>query len=181
MRFTQDDVLYLRTVTPQDAEAIHASIIEPEIRYLTGTHSLFTVEQVRQHIVNCAADDSRIDFAICLREDDTMIGEGGIVEIDIANQLAYFRIAMLGMKNTGRGYGTRAVQLAVRYVFDVLQLNRLQLEVYSHNIHAKRSYEKAGFQVEGVLRETLLWNGVYSDEIIMSMLKKDHEKKGTAD
>lgn len=176
----QDEVLYLRTVTPQDAEAIHASVIEPEIRYLTGTRSLFTVEQVRQHIVNCAEDDSRIDFAVCLREDDTMIGEGGIVEIDLSNKLAYFRIAMLGMNNTGKGYGTRAIHLAVRYVFDVLKLNRLQLEVYSHNPHAKRSYEKVGFQVEGVLRETLLWDGVYSDEIIMSILKKDHEKKGTA-
>lgn len=176
----QDDVLYLRPVTPRDAEAIHASVTEPEIRYLTGTHSLFTVEQVRQHIVTCEDDDSRIDFAVCLREDDTMIGEGGIVEIDVINQLAYFRIAMLGMKNTGKGYGTRAVLLAVRYVFDVLKLNRLQLEVYSHNPHAKRSYEKVGFQVEGILREKLLWDGVYSDEIVMSILRKDYEKKGTA-
>lgn len=169
----QDEVLYLRPVTPRDAEAIHASVTEPEIRYLTGTHSLFTVEQVRQHIVTCEDDDSRIDFAVCLRE-------GDIVEIDVINQLTYFRIAMLGMKNTGKGYGTRAVLLTIRYVFDVLKLNRLQLEVYSHNPHAKRSYEKVGFQVEGILREKLLWDGVYSDEIVMSILRKDYEKKGTA-
>lgn len=177
----EDDLLYLRAITLADAEAIHASIIEPEIRYLTGTRSLFTIDQVRQHIIRCENDASRIDFAICLHENDTMIGEGGIVEIDIVNQLAYFRIAMLGIENTGKGYGTRAIRLVIRYVFDVLKLNRLQLEVYSHNPHAKRVYEKAGFKVEGVLRDALLWDGVYSDEIIMSILKKDNEKKGTAD
>lgn len=173
MNLQQGTTVYLRHVTKADAPQILHSVNDEEIRYFTGTHGTFTLAQIEQHIEKCAVDDTRVDFVVCLTETDEVIGEGAIVEIDEDNQLAYYRIAMFP-HILGKGYGTEATKLAIRYTFDVLKLNRLQLEVYSHNARAIRSYEKVGFLYEGTRREVLLWDGKYSDEIIMSILRKDY-------
>ena len=81
------------------------------------------------------------------------------------------------MEHTGKGYGTEAIQLVLAFVFEELRLNRLQLEVYSHNLRGIRAYEKAGFKQEGILREALFYNGQYSDEIIMSVLRSEYQNK----
>ena len=52
----------------------------------------------------------------------------------------------------------------------------LQLEVYSHNERGLRAYEKNGFKREGVLREALYYQGAFSDEIIMAIIRSDYLK-----
>ena len=105
-----------------------------------------------------------------------MIGELSILDIDSPNHAAVFRIAMNHTKHTGKGFGTEAMELIIDHVFNGLKLNRLQLEVFSHNVRGIRAYEKVGFIKEGILREALFYQGNYSDEIIMSILKSDLEK-----
>lgn len=63
---------------------------------------------------------------------------------------------MNSTKCIGIGLVSEAIDLAVNYVFNSLNLNRFQLEVYSHNPIGIKAYEKAGFIKEGVLRETIV-------------------------
>lgn len=83
---------------------------------------------------------------------------------------------MNAMQLTGKGYGTEAIELVLDFVFEELKLNRLQLEVYSHNERGLRAYEKNGFKREGVLREALYYQGAFSDEIIMAIIRSDYLK-----
>jgi RimJ/RimL family protein N-acetyltransferase len=111
---------------------------------------------------------------------EELLGDLSILEIDQANHKAGFRIALHNTNHLNKGYGTEAVQLALQYTFEQLELNRLQLDVFSHNIRGIKSYEKAGFKKEGVIRQSLYFNNQYSDEIIMGMLQKDYyELKNT--
>ena len=168
----QNDAVYLRSPRKRDAPAILKSVNNDEIRYLTGTTATFTLEQIEEHMEKCALDDTRVDFVVCLLETDEVIGEGGIVELDRINELAYYRIAMFpGF--IGKGYGTEGTRLAVDYAFSALHLNRLQLEVYTHNPRAERSYEKVGFVKEGVRRQAVKWRDSYFDEVIMAVLRED--------
>lgn len=168
--------VYLRPLQREDMVSFYESAKDEEIRYMTGTRATFTMEQLYAHYEKIAKDDSRHDFAICLVEDDRLIGELSIMDIEPENQKAGFRIALNNKKDFNKGYGTEAVQLALKFVFEELKLNRLQLEVYSHNIRGIKAYEKAGFKREGVLRESLYYNNQFSDEIIMGMLRKDYEE-----
>jgi RimJ/RimL family protein N-acetyltransferase len=95
--------------------------------------------------------------------------------MDLDNKKAMFRIALHTKENHGHGYGTEATKLALRFTFEELKLNRLELQVFSHNIRGIRAYEKAGFKKEGILRQALFMNNTYSDEIIMSVIKKDND------
>lgn len=169
----ESERIYLRPLCELDAPIILENTMDKEIRYMTGTNSNFSLVQIKTHIENINNDSSRYDFAICLKGTDELIGELSIFDIDEANKKAGFRISMASISLTGKGYGTEATKIVLRFVFEQLQLNRLQLEVFSHNLRGIRAYEKVGFVKEGVLRQSLYYNDAYSDEIIMALLKCD--------
>ena len=57
--------------------------------------------------------------------------------------------------------------------FERIGLHRVGLSVFSFNERAIRSYEKAGFRIEGRLREAIARDGRYWDEIQMGVLRDD--------
>ena len=167
--------LFLRPVTKNDVTLYQKSTEDEEIRYMTGTPRAYSIEEIEAHIERITQDDSREDFAICLNDSKEMIGEMSLLDIDEVNHSAGFRISMVTTDHVGKGLGTEAMNLMVHYVFEGLNLNRLQLEVFSHNKRGIRAYEKVGFIKEGVLRQALFYNNQYSDEIIMSIIKDDYK------
>jgi RimJ/RimL family protein N-acetyltransferase len=56
------------------------------------------------------------------------------------------------------------------HAFERLALHRVGLTVFSYNIRAIRAYEKAGFRVEGRLRDAIMRDGRYFDEVQMGVL-----------
>jgi RimJ/RimL family protein N-acetyltransferase len=65
------------------------------------------------------------------------------------------------------------MRVIVDYGFRELGLHRIQLGVTPFNPAGIRAYEKAGFTEEGRLRESVMHDGRWYDEILMSIL--DHE------
>lgn len=49
---------------------------------------------------------------------------------------------MFSISLIGKGYGTEVIKIVLRFVFEQLKLNDLQLEVFNHNICGIRAYEK---------------------------------------
>lgn len=168
--------IYLRSLLVSDAAIYKKSVDDKEIMLMTGTKGQYSIEQIETHIKAIINDETREDYAICLNETKEMIGELSILSIDQDNKSAGFRIALNNQKVIGKGFGSEATKLVIQYVFEELKLNRLQLEVFSHNPRGIRAYEKCGFVKEGVLREALFYDGTYSDEIIMSIIRKDYKK-----
>ena len=83
---------------------------------------------------------------------------------------------MLGEKSWwNKGYGTETMRAMLRHGFETLNLHRIWLRVYATNLRAIRSYEKAGFTLEGRKREADYQDGRYIDVLLMSILR--HEWK----
>jgi RimJ/RimL family protein N-acetyltransferase len=81
---------------------------------------------------------------------------------------------MIGDKTCwGKGYGTEVMSLLLRHCFGTLNLNRVQLRVFSRNARARRTYEKVGFIEEGTLRQAGYNQGKYDDTIIMGILRSE--------
>ncbi|WP_442905312.1 GNAT family N-acetyltransferase [Jeotgalibacillus sp. ET6] len=168
--------VYLRPLQKEDLESMHRATQNDEIRYMTGTTRHFTMEHVEAHYNRNLHDKTRHDFSICLKDTDRLIGDMSIMDIEEENKKAGFRIALHQVEFFNKGYGTEALSLALYFVFEKLRLNRLQLEVYSHNLRGIKSYEKAGFKIEGRLRQSIVLNNEYSDEIVMGMLREEYVK-----
>lgn len=72
-----------------------------------------------------------------------------------------------------KGYGTEAMRLAVDYGFTHLNLHRIGLDVLDFNPRAIHVYEKIGFKQEGVLRDTLFYEGTFHSAILMGILEDE--------
>ena len=65
------------------------------------------------------------------------------------------------------------VEVTRDFAFEALKLHRLELDVFSFNPRARRVYEKAGFKVEGVLRDAVKDGDRYADDILMAILEDE--------
>jgi RimJ/RimL family protein N-acetyltransferase len=53
---------------------------------------------------------------------------------------------------SGKGYITEAVQNIVRWAFDELEMNRVEIRMSAINIRSRRVPERLGFELEGILK-----------------------------
>jgi RimJ/RimL family protein N-acetyltransferase len=128
----------------------------------------------RERITRWSANDKdNLGFAIeTLDDPPLLVGNVGLWGARPKDRCATIGIA-LGREYVGRGYGTDAMRVIVSYGFREMGLHRIQLTVAPFNPAGIRAYEKAGFVEEGRLRESVLHDGRWYDEVLMSVL--DHE------
>jgi len=120
-------------------------------------------------------DDVAI-FAIRTVLDNRLIGSCQLRHIDPVHRNAELQIRIGEVDERGRGNGTEAVRQLLRFGFRDLNLRRVYLNVFANNATAIRTYEKAGFQREGLLREAAHIDGRYVDVVVMGILRPEfHE------
>lgn len=116
-------------------------------------------------------------FAIRTLSDDHLIGYTGLWVSSWASGEAWVGISLGERDYWGRGYGTEAMQLILRYAFTELNLYRVSLDALSSNARAIRSYEKCGFVHEGETRDAARYDGQYFGEVCMGILKDEWEQR----
>jgi putative acetyltransferase len=72
----------------------------------------------------------------------------------------------------GKGVGSALMQAAVELADRWLNLERLELEVYTDNEPAVRLYQKFGFAIEGTLARYAFRDGRYVDAYLMARLRQ---------
>jgi RimJ/RimL family protein N-acetyltransferase len=79
-----------------------------------------------------------------------------------------------------RGYGSKAHQLLVRYLFAHTPVNRVEAETDITNVAEQRALEKAGFTREGTLRGASFRQGRYRDLVMYSVLRDEVKLEDSA-
>lgn len=169
--------IYLRPFTGDDVEWYCEAMLQTKSSKLTGTKKLFSKEVLQSYLERIASDDERVQFVIALKDNDRPIGEIAIMDMDPSNRSGHLRIAIFNEEDCGQGYGREALLLILDYGFGMMNLNRIELSVYSYNDRAIRAYEKIGFVQEGIQREALYYNHEYHDAIMMSMLAREYRER----
>ncbi|WBW97033.1 GNAT family N-acetyltransferase [Oceanirhabdus sp. W0125-5] len=177
--FLEGDKVYLRRLDITDLEIYANSLVNLDIksRIFTGCTGVFTKAQTEKWINSILTDNSRIDFLIISKEDNSVVGDVVLNEINRTKRSSNIRIGIFNSCNFGKGYGTEAMVLALNYGFGMFNLHRIELTVYDFNERAIHVYEKVGFKKEGVLRDYLYFNHKYYDAIVMSILEDDFRQK----
>ena len=73
----------------------------------------------------------------------------------------------------GRGIGWRAQAILCDYLFSHTPVQRIQAGTHEENIAEQKSLEKAGFQLEGVIRAGEFRAGQWRDGYLYSRLRDD--------
>lgn len=132
-------------------------------------------DHFRERDESLGEDSSNFEFRIRTLEDDRLVGFVAIVGIEWPNRHGWVAIGLGDPRDRGRGFGTEAMGLALRYAFHELGLHRLSLDVIADNQPAIALYRRLGFVEEGRLRERVLRDGQRLDLLYMGLLAQDWE------
>ena len=82
----------------------------------------------------------------------------------------------IAVREPGQGLGSILLEALLDHLYATTEANRIDLDVHVGNARARRTYEKAGFQLEGVLRDYHRHSdGRFSSMWLMSVLRSDRE------
>lgn len=112
-------------------------------------------------------------FTIRSVAEDKLIGDIGLYVVNWSGRDAFVGLGIGERDFWGRGYGTDAMKVILRYAFMEVNLRRVTLTVFEYNPRAIRSYEKAGFRHEGRRRKLLHRDGRRYDELFMGILREE--------
>ena len=79
----------------------------------------------------------------------------------------------IGAHHAHQGYMTAAVRAVIPFVFDSLELHRLEAACLPTNTASIKLLEKTGFKREGLARRYLRINGVWQDHLLYALLDTD--------
>jgi RimJ/RimL family protein N-acetyltransferase len=149
----------------QDPEVIEYS--------LSAFQRMKTPQQIDQWFAATLAQANTLNLGIYLAETNALIGYAGLTGISATNQSGEYFIFLGEKAQWGKGVGTAVTKQILELAFTTHHLNRVMLTVSEGNTGGLRAYAKAGFVVEGRLRQAACRQGVFHDKIVMSVLKAD--------
>lgn len=165
--------LHLEQVTP-----FYTWLRDPEvIEYsLSAFQQLKTPQQIDHWFAATLAQANSLNLGIYLTETNALIGYAGLSGISTTNHSGEYFIFIGEKAQWGKGVGTAVTKQTLELAFTAHHLNRVMLTVSEGNTGGLRAYAKAGFVVEGRLREAACRQGVFHDKIVMAVLKADWQR-----
>ncbi len=169
--------IQLREYRADDLEAICQWVNDEATTRLLSTaywppQTLVDTEEFLQRMLQ--SSHNAFNFVIADREDGRYLGQLDLFTVDWRLRCGKLGMVIGSAENRGRGYGTEALLLLERLAFLTLGLERLELEVRMDNAAARRCYERAGFQLEGVKRHAFFAHGAFCDVGMMSILREEY-------
>ncbi len=133
-----------------------------------------TLEEEQKWFEKVSSTNDTYNFAIETLKDSRYIGGCGVNKVDWKNSVVTVGIFIGDKDYWGKGYGTDAMKILIRFIFEQMNVNKVKLHVYSFNERALKSYKKCGFVKEGVLRQEIFKDGKYHDIIAMGILREEY-------
>jgi RimJ/RimL family protein N-acetyltransferase len=132
----------------------------------------YTIDDAKDYIQAMLDSDEDKTFSYAITHEDQVIGSIGVFRKDNI----HFRTAELGYYIAepywGQGHGTRAVKLICEQVFETTDIIRIFAEPFARNLGSCRILEKAGFQLEGILRKNAIKNGQIEDMKLYALVRE---------
>lgn len=168
----------LRAIERSDIPNFVRWFNDPEVRrYLPTMYAPLSTAQEERWFEDMLQRQGKEQFVFAVEsrmgDEWVPIGTTGLHQINWKDQSAVFGIALGEKAYWDQGYGTDVVRTMLRFAFEELNLNRVELEVIKENARARRCYEKAGFRYEGTRRQAAFLEGTYHDSHLMSILREE--------
>lgn len=169
--------IYLRPLEPDDAQAIAGfEAQETDTVLFSGgriPHSPIALRKLFDDAFKTMPPDT-VAFAVCLKEEDTLIGQMGITGIDWVHRHGEtFSHLAPGGEYRGKGFGTEAKHLLLEYAFEHIDLHVLTSWVFEQNERSAGALAKQGYKPAGRLKADGIKGGVYYDDLVFDVLRAD--------
>lgn len=168
--------VFLRPFSEDDLRYVQKWSNDSEIRRLTGEIAPMSRQEAEEFYKHLRADKDRVWFAVVLKRGNRVIGEVGLLRMFRPWRCTDMSI-IIGEKNTwGKGYGTEAGRLLLKYAFEQLKFHRVSIGVVGFNDRAIRFWKSLGFKKEGVQKDGYYCDNEFSDFVMMSILEDEYRR-----
>ena len=174
-RVLRGEKISLRPIADADTDAIVRWRNSPAVRANFLDRRLFTPETHRRWLESRVRTGEVAQFVATRLDTGEDVGSAYLRDIDRDNGRAEYGVFLGEESARGLGFGSEACRLLCRYAFEALGLRRVFLRVLADNAGAIRSYEKAGFRREGLLREHVVLDGAPRDLVLMGLLASEFD------
>jgi RimJ/RimL family protein N-acetyltransferase len=167
--------LYLRPLETSDAEEIAWQAASESEVFMDRWRVPFSPiggEQWISELYKQQPPDT-ISLAVCLKQDDTLIGNMDLIDIDWVHRTAETGAWINLPEYRGKGYGTEAKHLILEYAFDHLHLHAIRSYVWAPNTRSAAALAKQGYRPAGRLKWEDVQHGVLRDALLFDLLRED--------
>lgn len=164
--------IYLRPLQKADAKLLVKWARRETESFWDNGRSVYTVTAVQKWFESMQKEEPQdwVRFAVCLRENDKMIGAVGVDSIDYQNRCAESESEIFRPEFRGGGYGSEAKHLLFDYAFNTLGLHSLQSWVFFPNTRSAAALRKQGYREVGREHWLLMVDGGFQHFGIYDLL-----------
>jgi len=177
--FWQNDLVRLRALEEDDWELHYANRFDSFARLLLNYEvelppTINDSKQSTNPFLDFDFSRGRLMFSIETLE-GINIGAINLNSIDERN--GTFSIGMIiDGHHRGKGYGTSAMNILLKYAFFERRLNKYYGSVLDGNIASATMLKKLGCKEEGVRKQMVYSGGKYHDEILFGLTKDEYKE-----
>src|SRR5687767_6177921 len=137
----------------------------------------YSEEQAIQWITRTRDEFAKdISLSALILYKDKVVGSIGYHDLDNINHHAAIGY-WIDKSHEGKGIVSRCCRVLIDYLFDTMDLNRLQINCNVENVRSRAIPERLGFKLEGVMRQMELIGGRYGDWAVYGLLREDWKSK----
>jgi len=177
--FQIEDDLKLVLPTERDAAELCAAVREnlEELKlWMPWAMDNYSIESAREFIRgNLSEFATTGSFGTSVVLNEKIAGIISFHHLDQTNKSAHLGY-WLAKTAQGKGLMTKCCRVFIDYLFDEMDLNRVQVNCNVENAKSRAVPERLGFQLEGVLRQVEFFNNRYGDWAVYAMLREDWRK-----
>ena len=171
------NVVTLRPIEEDDLEFVRDMFNDPEIESMVVGWSWPVSKYQHRRWFEKVSDDSGSMRFIIETKEDGRVGVQMLEKIDWKNRVATTGGIKIGKKNNrAKGIGFDTGMTLFRYLFEELQMNRVDSCIMGYNIASIKLVEKQGYTLEGVRRRYAYKKGEYHDLLLYGLLREEYDK-----
>ncbi|MEZ4970510.1 MAG: GNAT family N-acetyltransferase [Flavobacteriaceae bacterium] len=162
----------LRALEPKDLDFLYNLENDPEIWEISGTTAPYSKHVLQLYLENAHRDIYEVkQLRLCICDlNGTVLGLIDLFDFDPKNLRVGMGIIVGRKIFRNKGVGTEAIEILTNYVFSVLGVRQVYVNVLEENVPSIHLFTKLGFEKVGIKKDWIYTNGAFKNEILFQKI-----------
>ena len=165
--------VYLRIMAPEDNRYSYPWFLEADPQTQTCHQTkIVSIEEMVEASRKREPSDKEGSFIIVRLEDNVPVGKIRYFDLNMMNHSAEIGY-LINPAEHRKGYAGEGLKLLARYLFEHLNLNKIYAQTGSFNAASIALLRSLDFKQDATLREHHFYGGIFHDDHIYSLLRRE--------
>jgi diamine N-acetyltransferase len=169
----KSEKISLRALEPEDLDFLYEienNEANWEVSNALTPYSKWVLKQYLENAHQDIYEAKQLRLVIVLSETNEKIGLIDLFDFDAKNQRVGLGI-IINPDHQNKGFGKEVLEVITKYVFDILQLHQIYVNISEDNVPSKKLFTNFGFKLRGIKKDWNKINSQYKDELLFQLIK----------